>query len=32
VADLVIAYGGTIALDPSPLGGLQVVIRLPAAA
>jgi len=30
-ADLVAAYGGTIALDPSPLGGLQVEIRLPAA-
>ena len=32
VADLVAAYGGAMALGPSPLGGLQVEIRLPAAA
>ncbi len=31
VADRVAAYGGAIALDPSPQGGLQVEIRLPAA-
>lgn len=31
VTDLVAAYGGTIALDPSPLGGLRVVVGLPAA-
>ncbi len=32
VADLVAAYDGRITLDPSPQGGLQVEIRLPAAA
>ena len=31
VADLVELYGGSIALDSSPLGGLRAVLRLPAA-
>jgi signal transduction histidine kinase len=31
VADRVAAYGGTMALEPAPQGGLQVVVRLPAA-
>jgi signal transduction histidine kinase len=30
VADRVAAYGGTMALESAPLGGLQVVLRLPA--
>ena len=29
VSDLVAAYGGAITLDLSPLGGLQVAVRLP---
>jgi signal transduction histidine kinase len=32
VCDLADAYGGRIALDDSPLGGLRVTIALPAAA
>jgi signal transduction histidine kinase len=32
VADLVAAYGGAMALGTSPLGGLQVELRLPAVA
>jgi signal transduction histidine kinase len=31
VADLVELYGGSIALDASPLGGLRATLRLPAA-
>jgi signal transduction histidine kinase len=31
VRDLVEIYGGTIALDASPMGGLRVEVRLPAA-
>lgn len=31
-ADRVAAYGGSMALEHAPLGGLQVVLRLPAAA
>ena len=31
VADLVELYGGSIALDASPLGGLRVTLRLPSA-
>lgn len=31
VADLVELYGGSIALDSSPLGGLRATLRLPAA-
>ncbi|MEO7940455.1 MAG: ATP-binding protein [Burkholderiaceae bacterium] len=31
VADLVAGYGGTVVLDRSALGGLQVEVRLPAA-
>lgn len=31
VADLVDLYGGSIALDASPLGGLRATLRLPAA-
>ncbi len=30
VADRVAAYGGTLALEPAPLGGLQAVVQLPA--
>ena len=29
VSDLVQLYGGTVALDESPLGGLRVVVLLP---
>jgi signal transduction histidine kinase len=29
VRDLAEAYGGTIALEPSPLGGLRVRLQLP---
>lgn len=32
VADRLAAYGGSLSLEPSPQGGLQVEIRLPAAA
>lgn len=31
VADRVAAYGGTMALEPAPSGGLRIVLRLPAA-
>ena len=31
VADLVELYGGSIALDASPLGGLRATLHLPAA-
>jgi signal transduction histidine kinase len=30
VADRVATYGGTMALEPAPSGGLRVVVRLPA--
>ena len=31
VRDLAELYGGSIALEPSPLGGVRAVLRLPAA-